>query len=435
MEGTFRMYPSTQIPQAYDPAQRGWFRQALGDKSKTFISTPYEDAFGMGYLITVSRTVNYNNNGEIAGVLGTDYFMSQFGETVLGGNNGGDQMIIDSAGYIIYHPQFASSRNPEGQNMINVKFREEDGTISGGEPISIADIWSNEGRLVEVLMNAGVPLMQCHDVINLRTRKTLDFERYFKENGNVETLTVGGVEITHLVGTNAYVLKNNNFGLMQSYEWREEKRLERDINGEQIEVQDRWPIVDRAEFVMDSSKYEQCENKFSGGEGIPACQGSSPGLDISYLGRFNWMNGFEKEDVTELDSCFDYMESWDYYAVFRNMETKMGFIYRIMPAIIFCMFVAYNVFFGSSEEVDYGMDEGARQQQEAQQQQMIAQQQQQAQHQQTQMALQQQSNANAQMMGQMNAMQHQMAQQQMAAANAPAPVMNITIANNNTNTN
>ena len=49
MEGTFRMYPSTQIPQAYDPAQRGWFRQALGDKSKTFISTPYEDAFGMGY--------------------------------------------------------------------------------------------------------------------------------------------------------------------------------------------------------------------------------------------------------------------------------------------------------------------------------------------------------------------------------------------------
>merc|ERR1712191_37435 len=99
----------------------------------------------------------------------------------------------------------------------------------------------------------------------------------------------------------------------------------------------------------------------------------------------------------------------DYYAVFRNMETKMGFIYRIMPAIIFCMFVAYNVFFGSSEEVDYGMDEGARQQQEAQQQQMIAQQQQQAQHQQTQMALQQQSSANAQMMGQMNAMQHQMA--------------------------
>ena len=140
------------------------------------------------YLITVSRTVSYSNNGEIAGVLGTDYFMSQFGETVLGGNNGNNQMIIDSSGYIIYHPQFASSRNPEGQNMINVKFREEDGTFSGGEPISIADIYSNEGRLVEVLMNAGVPLMQCHDVINLRTRKTLNFERYFKENGTAVLL-------------------------------------------------------------------------------------------------------------------------------------------------------------------------------------------------------------------------------------------------------
>ena len=49
MEGTFRLYPSTQVAQAYDPAQRSWFRQAIADKSKTFISTPYEDAFGMGY--------------------------------------------------------------------------------------------------------------------------------------------------------------------------------------------------------------------------------------------------------------------------------------------------------------------------------------------------------------------------------------------------
>ena len=58
-------------------------------------------------LITVSRTVNFDNNGEIAGVLGTDYFMSQFGETVLSGNTGEDQMIVDAAGYVIYHPQFS----------------------------------------------------------------------------------------------------------------------------------------------------------------------------------------------------------------------------------------------------------------------------------------------------------------------------------------
>ena len=60
MDGTFRMYPSTQIAQAYDPAQRGWFRQAIGDKSKTFISTPYEDAFGMGY--SALNSVNMKQN-------------------------------------------------------------------------------------------------------------------------------------------------------------------------------------------------------------------------------------------------------------------------------------------------------------------------------------------------------------------------------------
>merc|ERR1712167_191813 len=153
MDGTFRMYPSTQLPQAYDPAQRGWFRQAVGDEQKTFISTPYEDAFGMGYLITVSRTVNYNNNGETAGVLGTDYFLSQFGETVLSESNGYNQMIVDSAGFIIYHPQFSSARNPEGQNMINVKFRENDGTISDAEAVSVADVWFNGARLLEILIN------------------------------------------------------------------------------------------------------------------------------------------------------------------------------------------------------------------------------------------------------------------------------------------
>ena len=49
MDGTFRLYPSTQVAQAYDPTQRSWFRQAIGDGSKTLVSTPYEDAFGMGY--------------------------------------------------------------------------------------------------------------------------------------------------------------------------------------------------------------------------------------------------------------------------------------------------------------------------------------------------------------------------------------------------
>ena len=280
-----------------------------------------------------------------------------------------------------------------------------------------------------------IPMKQCHDVINLRTRKTLDFERYFKDNGNVETLTVGGVEITHLAGTNAYVMKNNRFVLNENFEWREEDRFERDINSLLTKVKDRWPVVARAEFVMDSTKYQQCENTFSGGEVIPACQGSSPGLDISYLGRFNWFTGFEKEDVSELESCFDYMQSWEYYAVFRNMETKASVIMQFIVTIfiVLAIFGVYWFLCNNTEEVDYGMEEGAKQQQEAaaQQQQMMAHQQQQSM-----IAQQQQAQANAQMMGQMNAMQQQMAQQQMRAAQAPvAPVMNITIANTNTNKN
>jgi len=180
--------------------------------------------------------VNFDNNGEIAGVLGTDYFMSQFGETVLSGNTGEDQMIVDAAGYVIYHPQFASFRNPDGPNMINVKFKEEDGSISGAEPISVADMWNEKGYSWFDIFSSvcGVPLIQCHDMVNFRTRKTLDFERYFEENGNPEVLKIGDVEISHLKGTNAYVLKGFKgrlFELNTDFEWKNETRLERDTNG------------------------------------------------------------------------------------------------------------------------------------------------------------------------------------------------------------
>ena len=258
-------------------------------------------------LITVSRTVNFDNNGEIAGVLGTDYFMSQFGETVLSGNTGEDQMIVDAAGYVIYHPQFSSNRNPEGHNLINVKFKEIDGSISDPEPNSVTEIWSENARLADTLLNAGFPLMQCHDVINFRTRKSLDFERYFEENGNVEILKIGGVEISHLEGTNAFILKGKKLELMTS----------NDENFEWSNTTDRWPIIERAQVAMDASNYYQCENKFLGGASIPACQGSSPGLDIGYLGDFNWTTGFSGEDVSKLGSCFGYMQG-------RSVKTVSG---------------------------------------------------------------------------------------------------------------
>merc|ERR1712071_660834 len=142
-------------------------------------------------------------------------------------------------------------------------------------------------------------------------------------------LTVDGFEITHLEGTNAFVVKGEKLTLIDKFEWQDE-------------TTDRWPIVERAQVAMDSSNYYQCENKFSGGASIPACQGSSPGLDMGYLGSLHSTTGFTNEDVSELHSCFGYMESWDYYAVFRNMEPKTISIPRIVLTgvfFIFCMWI------------------------------------------------------------------------------------------------
>jgi len=173
IEGTLRVWPSIQLAQGYDPAQRGWFIEAMrGDASTTYISAPYEDAFGMGYITTVSRTINYDNFGQIAGVIGTDYFISQFGSSVLALTDNKNSIIVNSVGQLIYHNDF----NLGKQEFVNVKFKENDGTISGAEPLTMSEIKFEGQKLSAMLSSAGVSTMRCHDVVGLRTKKNFRFE-------------------------------------------------------------------------------------------------------------------------------------------------------------------------------------------------------------------------------------------------------------------
>ena len=178
------------------------FRQAMKTNSKTMISTPYIDGFGMGYLVTISRSVNYKNNGELAGVLGTDYFVSQFGETLLQGEMH-KSVIVDSIGAVIYHKKFSQDTH---RYWINGRFRNLDGSVSDLEPLTLTELEYNNDHLASYLESNSVTVMKCHDVVKMQTRKALDLDNFMDGK---ESVTVGDIVITHLAGTNAYILKSN----------------------------------------------------------------------------------------------------------------------------------------------------------------------------------------------------------------------------------
>ncbi|ELU16670.1 hypothetical protein CAPTEDRAFT_192410 [Capitella teleta] len=55
--GVFRLYPGTRLNQEYDATKRPWYKRALAQKGRIAFSIPYEDAFGAGAVITMSKTI------------------------------------------------------------------------------------------------------------------------------------------------------------------------------------------------------------------------------------------------------------------------------------------------------------------------------------------------------------------------------------------
>ena len=366
IEGTFRVWPNTQLAQAYDPAQRGWFAQALrGEEGTTFISTPYIDAFGMGYLITVSRTINYNNNGQIAGVIGTDYFVSQFGESVLQSYEKYKAIIIDSTGALIYHSDFYPNNYGGFFPYVNVKFYDSrDKSISGSEPLTLSQVSFGQEIVGDLLLNAGLPTFACHDVTSLKTKKTFDIDKYLKSQQRDEVI-ISKFRIKRLPGTNAYIMsprdhtvsvsvshgsiyfkvlhnapKHNYFG---GYKSTPEK-----YGG--------YPVVIRPEWATVYNQYDQCENKFFGGDAVPACQAPGPSLDDSYLGKFDQERGFKYQKIEGYQNCFDYMNNWKDYFLYKEDDGKShynnkaaGEVFRGL-AFFVVIIVAIIVFKNIAEE-------------------------------------------------------------------------------------
>lgn len=156
------------MQQSYDPIQRPWFRLAMTDSDKTFLGAPYLDAWGMGYVMTVSRAARYKG-GEIAGILGSDYFLKQIGDLFKTTLNCGDYqsenecLLVDETGAVIWWEKFRTQ-----PKYINLKFRRGNGKYETG-PMTLDEIDIEPGVSVAYYLtkNMNVGVMKCHDAIQL----------------------------------------------------------------------------------------------------------------------------------------------------------------------------------------------------------------------------------------------------------------------------
>eukprot|EP00117_Sycon_ciliatum_P047149 scpid21407/ scgid4711/ VWFA and cache domain-containing protein 1 len=122
IDGVFRIIPGTQLPTSYDHLSRGWFTRSLNRPGQLTMSPPYLDAFGAGYVVTLSTTIHQSsvrsNPSAVGAVMAMDFavgFLNEFMISVYGScANSYRCMLLDSSGYLVFHPSFLSaSANPE----------------------------------------------------------------------------------------------------------------------------------------------------------------------------------------------------------------------------------------------------------------------------------------------------------------------------------
>ena len=116
--GIMRIYPGVSLKKTYDHEKRPWYRQTMAHPGMIFLTTPYNDAWGSGILISQVHTIYKANSKQIAAVVGSDFPLQYFHWFL-------DQiypscsshiyrcMIIDDNGFIVMHPTFKESTNAD----------------------------------------------------------------------------------------------------------------------------------------------------------------------------------------------------------------------------------------------------------------------------------------------------------------------------------
>lgn len=103
-EGAMISWPSTEMPEGYDPRKRPWYEAAVAAKGPT-VTEPYLDATSGGLTVTVA--VPRMIGETVAGVVGSDFAIDTVRRMLAESDLGplGYLFITDASGKILIHPK------------------------------------------------------------------------------------------------------------------------------------------------------------------------------------------------------------------------------------------------------------------------------------------------------------------------------------------
>lgn len=154
VNGVMQMFPGSILDVELEPTRRSWFVRAVEHPGKIVLTSPYLDAGGAGYIVTISHTIYEKSpTGEHTNTVAVMAMDVTFGyihkmlleivpycsvhETV-------KCFIIDDKGYLIYHPNLIESN---GKGPI------EQQHIIHKESLVANDLLNHKGFVKKILCN------------------------------------------------------------------------------------------------------------------------------------------------------------------------------------------------------------------------------------------------------------------------------------------
>ncbi|KAJ8322176.1 hypothetical protein KUTeg_000647 [Tegillarca granosa] len=286
VDGIVRMYPGVEIKKDYDPKLRPWYWRTIAEKGKMVLSAPYKDAWGSGYLITLSKTIfegrsdNLPTNPSektVAAVMGTDFPIYFFYRLLLEqypicNNTEYSCFVIDTSGFIVIHEDFT---------MVYTDPKLDD----------LYHITNREGKIARDLMSKGILTKRtCTDFQSVQDQVTYRvYSTSFYKDG-VDTLSSGdpGYELRPIKNTNIFlIIKKRSSDKLPC--------CQRQISPSLFQCTSEPSVCEC--LCYRKIPFDYCRNKYASSDASPLCSAPAPKYDSVFQK--------EEEKIKSLNSCFE----------------------------------------------------------------------------------------------------------------------------------
>eukprot|EP00105_Crassostrea_gigas_P035327 XP_019919475.1 PREDICTED: VWFA and cache domain-containing protein 1 [Crassostrea gigas] len=132
-DGVIRTYPGIRLEDDYNHKLRTWYRRTAAQKSLNVLSAPYEDSWGAGRIISLTKTIlqgGTNPDKKLEAVIGTDFSVFYFKQIledkypICANKTNYICIVIDNSGFLVMHPFYTETTTPI-KAPVHITYKEE----------------------------------------------------------------------------------------------------------------------------------------------------------------------------------------------------------------------------------------------------------------------------------------------------------------------